>query len=58
MAQQTITTAREECNKYDLTVDPISNRPIVRIGVGSLLLVVSHIFAVPVLLLWLALEKK
>ncbi len=22
MAQQTITTAKEECNKYDLTVDP------------------------------------
>jgi hypothetical protein len=37
---------------------PISNWPTVRIGVGSLLLVVSHIIAVPVLVLWVALKKK
>jgi hypothetical protein len=37
---------------------PISNWPTLRIGVGSLLLVVSHIIAVPVLVLWVALKKK
>jgi hypothetical protein len=37
---------------------PISNWPTLRIGVGSLLLVVSHIIAVPVLVLSVALKKK
>jgi hypothetical protein len=44
--------AREECNKYDLTAGPC-HWPIVMIGPGGLLLVVSHLFGVLVLVLWM-----
>jgi hypothetical protein len=36
---------------------PVSDWPIVMIGPSGLLLVVSHLFAVPVLVLWVGLEK-
>jgi hypothetical protein len=40
--------AREECNKYDLTTTPYFRlAPNIMIGPGGLLLVVSHLFAVP-----------
>jgi len=45
VAQQSYTPAREECNKYDLTVVTWS---IMMIGPAGLLLVVSHLFANPV----------
>jgi hypothetical protein len=37
---------------------PVSDRPTIMIGAGRLLLVVSHLFAVPVLILWVGLEKS
>jgi hypothetical protein len=51
-----LTPTRKECNEYDMIVAPVSYRPIIMIGLGGLLLVVSHLFAVPVL--WLLLENK
>jgi len=46
VAQQSYTPAREECNKYDLTV--VTDWSIMMIGPAGLLLVVSHLFANPV----------
>jgi hypothetical protein len=43
-------TCRKECNKYDLS--------IIMIGLSGLLLVVPHLFAVPVLVLWVGLQKS
>jgi hypothetical protein len=37
---------------------PVSDRPTIMIGAGGLLLVVSHLFAVPVFILWVGLEKS
>jgi hypothetical protein len=37
---------------------PVSDRPTIMIGAGGLLLVVSHLFAVTVLILWVGLEKS
>jgi hypothetical protein len=37
---------------------PVSDRPTIMIGAGGLLLVVSHLFAVSVLILWVGLEKS
>jgi hypothetical protein len=36
---------------------PVSDWPIKMIGQGGLLLVVSYLFAVPVLILWVGVEK-
>jgi hypothetical protein len=36
----------------------VSDQSIIMIGPGGLLLVVSHLFAIPVEILWLGLEKK
>jgi hypothetical protein len=49
MAQQSLTPAREECNKYDVIWLAVSHLPIINIGQGSLLLVVSHLFVVFIL---------
>jgi len=38
-------TCRKECNKYDLAV---TDWPIIIIGPGGLLLVVPHLFGIPV----------
>ncbi len=47
--QKPNTPAREELIKYDLTTGPYIYWPIfITIGPGGLLLVVSHLFAVPV----------
>jgi hypothetical protein len=47
MAQPSVTAAREECNKYDVIAAPsVSDWPIIVIRPGSLLLLVSHSFAV------------
>jgi hypothetical protein len=46
-------------NKCDLTAAPcFFNWPIIMIGPGGLLLVVFHLFAVSVLVLWVGLEKS
>jgi len=54
------THAPKEWNKYDLTAAPyfwLPNRnEIIMIGLGALLLVVSHLNAVPVLVLGVGLE--
>jgi len=52
------TTFEKECNKFDLTALSVSDWPIIIIGPGGLLLVVPHLFAVPVLVLWVGLPKK
>ncbi len=57
--QQSITTTREECNNYVLTRLPVSHWPIIIIfGPGALLLVVSHLFAVLVLVFWVGMETS
>jgi hypothetical protein len=38
----------KECNKYDLLLLSISDWLIIMIGPGGLLLVVPHLFAVPI----------
>jgi hypothetical protein len=55
-----VTPTRKECNEYDMTFVPVSDWPIIIIGLGVLLLVVSHLFAVPVfvLVLLVRLESK
>jgi hypothetical protein len=37
---------------------PVSDWPIIMIGPSGLVLVVSSLFAVPVLVLWVGLEKS
>ncbi len=56
--QKSLTPTPEECNKYDLTTVPVFYFSIILIGPGALLLVVSHLFAVPLLVLSLGLEKS
>jgi hypothetical protein len=52
-------TCRKECNKYDLTATQcVSDLPIIMIGPGGLLLVVSHLFAIPASVLWVGLQKS
>jgi hypothetical protein len=46
-AQQSLTPAREERNKYDMIWLPVSHLPIINIGQGSLLLVVSVTSSAP-----------
>jgi hypothetical protein len=49
MAGKRHITSGKECHKYDLTAAQcVSDWPIVMIGLGCLLLVVPHLFAVPV----------
>jgi len=49
VTQQSLTRAREECNKYDLTAAAACfSFAIIMIGSGGLLLVISYLFAVPV----------
>jgi hypothetical protein len=48
-------TVRKEYNKGVMSV---SDWPIIVIGPGGLLLVVPHIFAVPVSVLWFGLKKS
>jgi len=51
--------AREECDIYTISLLlPVSAWSIIMIGSGGLLLVVSHIFAIPVLVLWVRFGKK
>jgi hypothetical protein len=59
-AQQSLTPAWEECNRYDLTAAPcVSDWLIVLIRPGALLLVISHRFArVLVLVLWVGVGRK
>jgi hypothetical protein len=45
-----------ESNRYDVASAPRFCLPIIMIGPSALLLVVSHLFAVPVLVLWVGLE--
>ncbi len=52
------TATPEECNKYDLTTVPVFDLSIIMIGPGALFSVVSHLFAVPLLVLSLGLEKS
>jgi hypothetical protein len=57
-AQQSCAHAREECNKYDLTRDPCfllahHNDSSRWFAISS-----SHIFAVPVSVLWVGLQKS
>ncbi len=52
------TCEREESHKYDLIATPCFDRPIIMIGLGDLLLLVSHLFAVPLLVLWVGLQKR
>ncbi len=59
VTQQSLTPVRrEECNKYDLTTVPCFSFAIIMIGSGGLLLEISYLFAVPILVLWVGLEKK
>jgi len=52
-------TCKKECNKYDLTATLcVSDWPIIMIRPGGLLLVVSHLFLVPVSVLWVGLQKS
>ncbi len=51
-------TCRKECSKYDLTAASVSDWPIIMIGPGGLLLVVPHLFAVPVSVLLVGLQKS
>jgi hypothetical protein len=51
----TTCTGTKECNKYDPTA---SDWPIIMIGAGRSLLVVPHLFAVPVSVLWVGLQKS
>jgi len=51
-------TWRKEFNKYDLTVLSVSDWPRVMIGAGGLLLVLPQLFAVPVSILWVGLQKN
>ncbi len=44
--------AGEGCNEPDVTLLLLSDLSIIMIGPGGLLLVVSQLFAVPVLVLW------
>jgi len=56
MVQQSLTPAREECSKYDLTTAPSL---FLIVQEGGLLLVVSHLFAVPILVYgWGRTKKK
>ncbi len=48
----------KECNKLDLTAAPCFWLANHNNYLGALLLVVSHLFAVPVLVLWVGLEKN
>ncbi len=48
----------KECNKYDLiAAQCFSDWPIIMTGPGGSLLVVPHVFANPVLVLWVGLQK-
>jgi hypothetical protein len=58
VTRQSLTPVREECNKYDLTTVPCFSFAIIMIGSGGLLLEISYLFAVPILVLWVGLEKK
>ncbi len=58
MAQPRLTPTREECNKYDLGAPPcfwLVNH--IDLGPSALQLEVSYLFAVPVFILWVGLEK-
>ncbi len=57
-AQQILTPARKECNKLDLTAASCFWLANHNNCLGALLLVVSHLFANPVLVLWVGSEKK
>ncbi len=48
----------KECNKLDLTAAPCFWLANHNNYLGALLLVVSHLFPVPVLVLWVGLEKN
>jgi hypothetical protein len=41
-----------------MTAAPASDWPIIIIGLGGLLLVVAHLFAILALVLWVGLEKS
>jgi hypothetical protein len=56
--QQSLTPTPEECNEYDLTTVPVFYLSIIMIGPGALLLVVSHLFAVALLVFIIEVEKK
>jgi hypothetical protein len=51
-------TCKKECNKYDLLLLSVSGWPIIMIGPGGLLLVVPHLFPVPVSVLLVVLQKS
>ncbi len=57
--QQSLTPAKEECTNYNLTAAPcVSDLSIMMIGIGGLLWVVSHPFALPVLVCSVGFQKK
>ncbi len=51
-------TYRKECNKYDLPATQCFWLAIVMIGTGGLLLVVPHLFVVPVSVFQVGLQKR
>jgi hypothetical protein len=51
-------TCGKECNKYDLTVLHVCDWLIMVIGPGALPLAASHLFVVPILVLWVRLETS
>jgi len=58
MPEQILTTDREQCNKYDLTAVACFLLAYHNDGPAGLLLVVSHLFAVPVLVYKLGWKKS
>jgi hypothetical protein len=51
-------TCKKECNKYNLTLITVSDCPIIMIRPGGLLLVVPHLLAGSVFVLWVGLQKS
>jgi len=56
-ASAALSTCSQERNKYDLTAPQCFRLAIMMIGPGGLLLVVPHLFAVPVSVLLVVLQK-